>query len=144
MNSFKGFVLQSELAEKAKVSSSLFRQLPYLQFKKMGHYTCILKESLPLKYKEIAEKECLDLEEYWSYTYLGMELGMCDDYIAQIERYKKFSYKKIKGVKLFKLSEQFLECLQKGLTPFKIKHLSGDEEFAKEIIELQGLKIGFY
>jgi len=143
MNTFKGYILQSELAEKANVSNSLFRQLNNLQFKKMGNYTCILKDSLPLEYKEIAEKECLDLEYYRSFAFISKELGMCEDYMFQVERHKHIDHARIKGVKLFKLSDDFLSHLKNGFTPFKIK-LQKDIEYAKEVIEMQGLKIGFY
>jgi hypothetical protein len=142
MKSFKGYVLQSELSTKAKVSNSLFAQLN-LKRQKMGFYSCLLKESLPLKYREIAEKECLDLEEYCSYTLLSTELGMCEDYIAVMERYKPFEHKKIGGAKLFKLSTEFIKNINKGLIPFKIKD-NEDEKYAEKIIQMQGIKIGFY
>lgn len=142
MELFEGYVLQSELVNKAKVSSSLFSQMS-LEFKKMGGYSCILKDSLPFKYKVIAENECQDLAKYCSYTHLSIEIGMCEDYIAQIERYKPFEYKKIGHAKLFELNTEFISYIKKGLTPFKIKS-KDDEEYAKEIIEMQGLKIGFY
>ncbi len=141
MELYTGYVLQSEIVKKAKVSTSLFSQMD-LTIKKMGGYSCIFKESLPLKYKKIAQ-ECSDLEEYSGYTYLSNELGMCEDYIAVMERYKPFEHKKIGAVKLFKLSREFIANIKKGLIPFKIKN-KDDEEYAIEIIEMQGLKIGFY
>ena len=142
MELFGGYILQSELVDKAKVSTSLFSQMD-LKSKKMGHYRCLLKDSLPSKYKVIAENECQDLAKYCSYTHLSVEIGMCEDYIAQIERYKTFEYKKIGHAKLFELNKEFISYIKKGLTPFKIKNKE-DKEYAKEIIEMQGLKIGFY
>lgn len=142
MELFKGYVLMHELYKKANVSNALFRQME-LQFKKMGRDTCILKESLPLKYKEIAEKECLDLEEYYGFCCLSIELGMSKDYLSAIAKNKPFESKKIGGSKLFKLSEEFIKNINKGLNPYKIKNKE-DEEYAKQIIEMQGLKIGFY
>lgn len=153
MSDFKGYVLQAELAAKANVSLSLFRQLDGVEFKKMGNYTCILKDSLPDKYKKIAEK-CQDLEEYWSYSYISREIGMCEDYFSQIERYRilkskkdseieLLNFKKIGGAKLLQVSIEFIEKIRAGLNPFKIKDES-DKELAKEIVVMQGIEIGFY
>lgn len=143
MELFEGYVLQSELSQKAGVANSLFKQLKSLKFTKMGGLVCILKDSLPSKYKEIAEKECLDLSKYWSFSYISIELGMCEDYMSQIERYKTLVSKRIEHIKLFELSDEFIKKIKSGLTPFKIKNKK-DEEYAKQIIEMQGLKIGFY
>ena len=142
MELFEGYILQSELVDKAKVSTSLFSQMD-LTIKRMGGYSCILRDSLPSKYKVIAENECQDLATYCSYTHLSVEIGMCEDYIAQIERYKPFEYKRIGHAKLFELNKEFISHIKKGLTPFKIKN-KDDEEYAEKIIEMQGLKIGFY
>jgi hypothetical protein len=141
MELYTGYVLQSEIVKKAKVSTSLFSQMD-LTIKKMGGYSCIFKESLPLKYKKIAQ-ECSDLGEYCNFTTLSIELGMCVDYIAVMERHIPFVYKKVGRTKLLKLSKEFIENINKGLNPFKIKN-KDDEEYAIEIIEMQGLKIGFY
>ena len=129
MNAFKGYVLQNELADKAKVSNSLFRQLKNLKFVKMGGLTCILKDSLPPKYKSVAEKECLDLEKYRSFSYISVELGMSEDYMSQMERYIAIVSKKISHIKLFELSSEFIENIEKGLNPFKIRN-KDDEEYA--------------
>ena len=142
MELFEGYVLQSELVDKAKVSTSLFSQMD-LKSKKMGGYSCILKDSLPFKYKVIAENECQDLARYSSYTQLSIDIGMSESYLAQIARHKIFETKKIGHVKLFELNKEFISYIKKGLTPFKIKNKE-DKEYAKEIIEMQGLKIGFY
>jgi len=68
---------------------------------------------------------------------------MCEDYLASIERYKSFTYKRIGKIKLFELNKEFISYVKNGLNPFKIRN-KDDEEYAKEIIEMQGLKIGFY
>lgn len=142
MSSFKGYVLQSELVEKTKVTTSNFSQLKVIK-KKMGSLSCLLKDSLPDKYKNIAEKECLDLEKHWSFSHLSRELGMSEDYIADLARRKSLISKKINGIRLFELSTEFIEKIKEGLTPFKIKEET-DENLANQIIEMQGLKIGFY
>lgn len=143
MSSFKGYVLQSELARKAKVSNALFRQLLNIEFKKMGNLSCILKSSLPLKYRKVAENECMDLERYWSYAYLNKELGMSQHYLSQVARYMHIVAVKNGHIKLFELSQEFLENIKMGLIPFKIR-TKDDLEHAKKIIKMQGLEIGFY
>lgn len=142
MENFKGYVLQSELVKNAKVSTSLFSQMN-LKSKNMGGLVCILKSSLPKKYKIIAENKCEDLYKYCSFAYLSNELGMCEDYLSSIERYKPFTHKRIGKIKLFELNKEFISCVKEKLTPFKIRN-KDDEEYAKQTIEMQGLKIGFY
>ena len=143
MESFKGYVLQAELAHKAKVSLACFDQIKNIKTKKMGHFTCIFKKSLPLKYKQIAEKECLDLEKYRSYSYFSFLIGMGEDYILYREREKGIKFKEAGNQKLIELSEEFIEKINTNLTPFKIRN-KADGKLAKEIIQMQGLKIGFY
>lgn len=143
MELFEGYVLQAELAEKANVSSPCFDQIKGIKTKKMGWLVCILKDSLPFKYKIIAENECQDLAKYCSYTKLSIDIGMSESYLAQIARHKIFINKKIGHTKLFKLNEKFVSFIKEKLTPFKIRN-KNDEEYAKQIIEMQGLKIGFY
>lgn len=142
MELFRGYVLQSQLVKNAKVSTSLFSQMN-LKSKNMGGYRCIQKDSLPFKYKIIAENKCEDLYKYCSFAYLSSEIGMCEDYLASIERYRPFTYKRIGKIKLFELNNEFIKNINKGLNPFKIKN-KDDEEYAELIIEMQGLKIGFY
>lgn len=142
MSNFKGYILQAELVEKTKVTTSNFSQLKVTK-KKMGTLSCLLKSSLPDKYKNIAEKKCLDLEKYWSFSYLSRELGMNEDYLCDLARRKSIISKKINGIRLFELKIEFIEKINEGLNPFKIKDKE-DEELAKEIVVMQGLKIGFY
>lgn len=143
MELFEGYVLQAELAEKANVSSACFDQIKGVKTKKMGWLVCILKDSLPFKYKIIAENECQDLGKYCSYTKLSIDIGMSESYLAQTARHKIFINKKIGHAKLFELNKEFISYVKDGLNPFKIKN-EDDEECAKQIIEMQGLKIGFY
>lgn len=140
MENFKGYILQSELIDKSSVSDSLFSQMN-LQIKYMGCLVCIDKATLPEKYKKIAQS-CQDLGEFCSYSYLSDELGMNTDYLASMERYKPFKYKKIGRTKLFKLNKEFIENIKKGFVPFKVNNKN--REYAEKIINMQGLEIGFY
>jgi hypothetical protein len=147
MELYAGYVLQGELALKAGVTISMLCTINTSK-KKMGGLTCFKKSDLPSRYKEAAEL-CQDLNDYCSYNYLSRALGMSRDYLSSLDvHYKKkdkplFESKKVGHTRLFKLNEQFISCVKKGLSPFKIKDKE-DEEYAKEIIEMQGLKIGFY
>lgn len=143
MELFKGYVLQAELAKKAKVSLSIFRQLQGVEFKKMGNLACIKKDTLPAKYQTFAN-DCIDLEFYASYSYLSRALSMSKDYLNVIENYKdkKFDGLRVSNIRLFKLNEIFIEKLADGLTPFKIKR--GELELADESITMQDILIGFY
>ncbi len=147
MELFEGYVLQSELAQKAKVYNSALCALACKK-KKMGGFACLKISSLPKRYED-AVKQCTKLDNYLSYNYLSKALGMSRDFLCTTDydraKNKKalFKSKKIAGARLFELNEEFISCVKKGLTPFKIKDKE-DEEYAKEIIEMQGLKIGFY
>lgn len=142
MNSFKGYVLQQELTQKAKVCNCLFKQLVDVKTKKMGNFVCVLKDSLPEKYKKVSE-QCIDLEKYWTYSYINEVLGLSSHYMSVTERQQPIVSKSFNRTKLFELSAEFIEKINDGLNPFKIKDKS-DEELAKEIVVMQGLKIGFY
>ena len=58
MENFKGYILQAELAIKANISLSIFRQLKGVKFKKMGNLACIKKDTLPAKYQTFAN-DCI-------------------------------------------------------------------------------------
>jgi hypothetical protein len=147
MELYAGYVFQGELAIKVGVTVSMLCTINTSK-KKMGGLTCFKKSDLPSRYKEAAEL-CQDLNGYCSYNYLSRALGMSRDYLCTLENYNKkqnkspFKSIKVGHIRLFRLNKEFVTCVEKSLTPFKIKDKE-DEEYAKEIIEMQGLKIGFY
>ena len=143
MENFKGYVLQAELARTANISLSIFRQLKGIKFKKMGNLACIKKDTLPAKYQAFAN-DCIDLEFYASFSYLSQALGMSKDYLTVMENYKnrQFDSLRVSNIRLFKLSEIFIEKICAGLTPFKIR--KDEEELASERITMQNIEIGFY
>lgn len=138
-----GFVLLKELYSKANVSNSLFGQLNGVVIEKIGSDCIVKTDSLPEKYKKIA-LECSDLGGYYFYTQFSRELGMCNDWMHVVEYHRK---KKFDGIivgkkKLLKLSDEFVDYVKQGYTPFKITPTS--KEFAEHKIVMQGIEIGFY
>lgn len=143
MDNFKGYVLQSEIAEKAKTSNSLFNQLKNVDRKKMGIITCLRIDSLPEKYRKIAKEECLDLERYVTFSYFSNEIGISSSWLFVTEARKKMKFNDVKigGLRLFELSEEFLKW-SKDMYPFKVT--KENEHYAVKFVEIQGIKIGFY
>ena len=143
MNPFKGCVLISDLCRKANVNNSLFIQIPNIEFRHMGGLASMVVTSLPDKYRKIAEKECIDLENYWGFTYFSRSIGMSKDYLSQANSKMNLVTKNVGGVKLIKLTDKFKELICKGMTPIKIKR-KNDLIYVKEVIDMYGIKIGFY
>jgi len=143
MNSFDGYVLNSELAEKAKISKGLIKSLENVVTRHMGTYVLIKTDTVPNKYKEVAKK-CTDLSGYLAFSFLAELLGMdkCYLYVMENQGTHKFESIKVGRIRLFKLSEEFKRLWNKGKTPFYINRET--KSYADEIIEMQGLKIGFY
>jgi len=142
MGSFRGYILNSQLSKKAGVSHNLFQQIQTVKTKKMGGIICILKSSLPQKYQEAA-KECLDLTNWWSFSYLSRELNMSKDYLAQVSLLRPIISKKVDLSRFFKLSDEFVEEIEKGNTPYVIRY-EKDKAHAIKVITMQGITIGFY
>ncbi len=142
-NSFKGYVLVQELAKKSNTTSPTFRQLKNIKMDKMGHFSIVLKDSLPKKYQVFAD-ECLDLEKYLTVTYLNDLLGCGLDYLSTYMFYKKqeFKHKKIGHAKLVELSKEFVTLWDRGKVPFLINN--SNKQYAEKIIKMNHLTIGFY
>ena len=143
MKIFRGYVLLQELYKKAEVANSLFQQLDGVVIEKMGHTRVVKVDSLPLKYKKIA-LECTDLENYYTFTALNDELGLGVDKLHYWYRDKKIDFEHIKvgRHKLFKLSKAFIGFVSKGFVPFLLD--DSNARYADYMVEMQGLKIGFY
>ena len=143
MNSFDGYVLERELYLKAKVPSSLIRGINNVDIEKMGNTAIVKKDSLPSKYRKIAE-DCEDLGNYLTMTFLNELLGCGPSYLFVYENHFK---RKLEGITIGKtrlifISKEFKILWNKGKVPFLIK--PDNKEYADEIIQMQGLKIGFY
>ncbi|MDC7250328.1 MAG: hypothetical protein PQJ49_10465 [Sphaerochaetaceae bacterium] len=143
MNSFEGYILESELYKKAKVSASLFKEIKGVEIKKMGNTSIVKKDTLPTKYKAAASK-CQDLDKHLTMAFFNELLGCSRNYLLVYEHYKKIKFTglKIGGYRLIEISEEFKTLWNKGKVPFLIK--PDNEEYADEIIQMQGLEIGFY
>lgn len=149
MKSYEGYVLVSEISDKANKSRSwLYTQVNT----KVEHIegTAVIKVStLEPKYQEIA-KQCQDLKYYYPYAAISTEIGRTRNFInvLEIQRRKAnkppFDFLKLQGHKLFKLSEEFINLINQGFTPYKINEQSYNKEDYKHIIEMQYMKIGFY
>lgn len=144
MQIYSGFISAREFTNKAKVSHNLLYELKDVTIYKMGRISIIKKCELPLKYKEAANS-CYDLGEYWGYSFFSNTLGSYNNYLTmqELNNKKSFEHIKIGKLKFIKLSKEFLKAIKEGDTPFVIND-DFDKECAEYIINMQGLKIGFY
>ncbi|WP_419768559.1 hypothetical protein [Arcobacter sp.] len=140
---YEGYVLNSELHKKAGVSHCAISQLTSVTKDKLGKLVIIKKGTLPEKYQSAAEK-CTDLGKYTLMAEFNRELGMCPHYLSVFEINHNLEFKgvKILDTRLIELPERIIELFKEGKTLFKIT--SDNEEYADEVIDMQGLKIGFY
>jgi len=148
MKIFDGYVLAVELYKKANRSAAWVHIAKSIELEYMGQVPIIKIDSLPEKYKAIAKK-CQNLRNYWNYTTFSIEIGRTKDFMGVLEYQRKkakkkpFVSKKIEGYKMLELSNDFIEQIEKGLTPYKLGQKYDKDDF-KVIIEMQGMKIGFY
>lgn len=144
MQIYSGFISALEFATKAKVSTNLVYELKGVTIYKMGRAAIVKKSELPLRYQEAANS-CNDLGEYWGYSFFSSSLGSYENYLTMQENNNKkiFEHIKIGKLKFIKLSQEFIKAIKKGDIPFIIND-SFDKECAEYIVDLQGLKIGFY
>lgn len=148
MKIYKGFVLVAELTEKANKSAPWISTSSYAHIAHIGGIPVVLKDSLPLKYRKIADK-CQDLENYYPYGNFSIEIGRTKDFMNVLEYQRKqknkqcFDSKKISVYKLLKLSDEFIDLVNSGLQPYKVR-INDDMKEYKHIITMQDMKIGFY
>lgn len=148
MKIYDGYILAVELYKKANKSASWVHVVKNIEVEYMGQIPVIKIDGLPEEYKAIAKK-CQNLRKYWNYSAFSIEIGRTKDFIGVLEyqrrqaNKKPFISKKIECYKLLELSEEFIEQIEKGLTPYKLGQKYDKDDF-KVIIEMQGMKIGFY
>jgi len=141
----KGFVFTRELAKNAGVSTANFHQIGEVELSKMGGISIVRVESLPQKYKEFA-KSCTNIEKYTTMSDLEKDLGMYKDslYYHMITKNNvQIPYIKIERSIFLILPDEFLELKERGMIPFQIKD-EEDEKEADLIIDMHGLRVGFY
>ncbi len=148
MKIFDGYVLAVELYKKANKSASWVHLTKNIKVEYMGQVPVIKTDTLPPKYKEIA-KQCQNLRNYCNYSTFSIEIGRTKDFMGVLEHQRKiakkepFINKKIHGYKLLEISDEFIEQIEKDLIPYKLNAKYDAEDYVK-IIEMQGMKIGFY
>jgi len=143
MRVYENYVLAAELSEKAEVSRPALNQLKDARLERMGGVVVLKTDNLSAKYKTAAKK-CMNLKNHVTYSYFAQEVGMHKDYMHVLEyQGRKFDRVQIGRYKLLKLSDDFVNCVKKGLTPYMIRKKE-DENLAVKQINLQGFKIGFY
>jgi hypothetical protein len=143
---YKGYVLTSELWRKCGVSYGLFRKENGFDIEKIGNYNMVKTETLPQKYKIIAQNACTDLGRYYPIREFERLLGLTPDHLSSMICQKLISLKtkKIYGARLVEVTDAFIEQMMKKKTPFYVSKKKQNAEFAEVIIDMYGIKIGFY
>ena len=148
MKTYEGYILVAELTKKANKSACWLYEIKGVQIEYIGGIPVIKSDSIPEKYNHLVQ-ECQDLKNYYPYAELSRELGRVKDFIGVIQcnRKKKnlpeLENIKIGGYRFLKISDEFIEQVKKGLTPFKLNPKCDINDY-KVIIEMQDMKIGFY
>ena len=142
---YKGYVATSELAEKAGVTSAAFYMLKDVERVKAGSTSLILVDSLPKMFKKFAD-ECMSFDEYESIVELSKTLGLNKDALYMKRRNNKINLPivKVKRALFVKLPEEYIYYKSKGMIPFCVGANETEEDDAEVIIDMYGLKIGFY
>jgi len=148
MKIFNGYILVSEITAKANKSAAWLYETKSAQIEYMGGTPVVKISSLSEKYQELA-KQCQDMKTYYPYADFSREIGRTKDFMGVLADQRKqknkpiFESKKIGRYRLLKLSEEFIELANQNLIPCKLGQKYDKEDF-KAIIEMQGMKIGFY
>lgn len=148
MKIYDGYILVSEITAKANRSAAWLYETKSVKIEHMGGTPVVKIESLSEKYQQVA-KQCQDMKYYYPYSVFSREIGRARDFIGVLEDQRRksnkptFESKKIGRYRLLKLSEEFIEFAKQGLVPCKLG-VKYDKEDFKVIIEMQGMKIGFY
>lgn len=148
MKILKGYVLVTEISKKANKTDQWLHMASYAHLEYIGSIPAVLKSSLPKKYQEVAN-QCQDLEFYYPFNEFSKEIGKTKDYISTLNyqrvkaNKKPFDSFKIVHYRLLKLSDEFVNLVKQGFTPYKVGK-KDDESYYKHIITMQDLKIGFY
>lgn len=154
MKIFNGYILVSEITAKANKTASWLYTTKSVEIEHIGGVPVVKIDSLPKKYQDLG-KECQDLRNYYPYAEFGREIGRASAFMNVIDFQRRKAHKankknkpliigkKVRGYKLIELSEEFIELANKTLTPYKLGQKYDKDDF-KVIIEMQGMKIGFY
>jgi len=143
-----GYLLLSEFYKKASMHPPVFyRSHKDCVIEKIGGFKFIKADTVPEKYKNFVS-HCTDLSNYFTVGGLEKIIGVRRNYFrdkTKLEGSKKIVYEKMKigRVVFIKVTDDFLNYCEKGLTPFVIKD-EEDESLSDVVIEMYDMKIGFY
>jgi len=143
--SYGDYVLTREIAELSGTTKANFYYINSIVRKNIGGISMILKSSIPEKYKKHISK-CLDLEKYRTITALENEISTTEGnlyYHIVTSKNMKMPYIKKGRNKFFKLPDEYVKLKKDGLVPFQIKNKE-DEKLSEHIVDMYGMKIGFY
>jgi len=148
MKIYEGYILVSEITQKANKASSWLYSIKGIDIEYIGGVPVIKKSLIPYKYKHLSN-DCQDLRNYYPYAEFSRELGRVKDFLNVLEcqrrkaNKKEFESLKINGYRLLKLSDEFIELIEKRLNPYKLRQNCNINDY-KVVIEMQDMKIGFY
>lgn len=141
---FTDYILVNEICKKANKSGSWLHMTQKENIEYMGGTSVVNISHIDRKYKEEIDK-CTKLNKYCTFAYFAEQLGFCKTYLNTRERQTKKEYESINvgGLRLIKLPDIFIENIQKGLSPHKLKRADKEEDY-KTVIKINDLRIGFY
>lgn len=148
MKIYEGYILVAEITKKADKSDAWLHSADYSIIEYILGIPVVKVSSLLDEYKKLAN-QCQDLKYYYPYAAFSIEIGRSRDFMAGLhfnrEKNNKpqFDSLKIGAYRLIKLSDEFIELVQKGLNPYKLRQNCNTDDY-KVIIEMQDMKIGFY
>ena len=148
MKIYEGYVLVSELTHKANKSDAWLHTLANVEIDYIQGVAVVKTSTVPKKYQHLV-KECQDMRNYYPFSSFSKEIVRESSYMAVLANQRAkankppFETLKIRGHRLLKLSEEFIELAQQGLNVYKLGQSDKEEDF-KKVIVMQGMKIGFY
>lgn len=148
MKIYRGYILVAEITKKANKTASWLYETKGIDIEYIGGVPVVKCDFIPSKYKHLIKK-CQDLGNYYPYAEFSREIGRVKDFINVLEwqrrkaNKKEFESLKINGYRLLKLSDEFVELINQGLNPYKLRQNCNIKDY-KVIIEMQDMKIGFY
>ncbi len=115
----------------------------------IGRLVFIKKDNIHSRNKHFLSK-CTELKYYYPSSELSETLGKYRDFLSymRLESKKPIEFKKVGKYTLIKMTEEFVECIEKGLTPTAIDTRI-EKDYKKtykdcKIVDFYGITIVFY